>query len=197
MSLEHQAKPALRQQLRERRQHLAPAFRAQAATAAAALAPGLPGWLNTRHIAMYWPGDGELDPLPLADACREQRRALYLPVLAPGKRLLFRRWQVATNLVPNRFGIPEPDADSPHRAAAGMDIIFLPLVGWRRDGYRLGMGGGFYDRTLGGVDRPLRVGLGFDCQEIVGGPAAEPWDVGLDYVLTETALHRCERAASA
>ncbi len=196
MSPEHQAKPALRQQLRGRRQALGAAFRAQAATAAAALAPGLPGWVTARHIALYWPGDGELDPLPLAHACRQQARILYLPALAGGNRLTFRRWGRATALIPNRFGIPEPAADTPQRDAAALDIVFLPLVGWRRDGYRLGMGGGFYDRTLDAVDGPLRVGLGFDCQEIVGGPAAEAWDVGLDYVLTETALHRCGEAGA-
>ncbi len=196
MRPEQQAKPALRQQLRKRRQDLAPAFRATAASAAAALAEGLPGWTSARHIALYWPGDGELDLLQLARACRQQHRALYLPVLAGEKRLLFRHWDENTTLVANRFGIPEPAAGSPGRSADGLDIIFLPLVGWRRDGYRLGMGGGFYDRTLAAVEGPLRVGVGFDCQELVDGPAAETWDVGLDYVLTETALHRCMRAGA-
>tara|TARA_R110002110_G_scaffold333755_2_gene544522 strand:+ start:84625 stop:85212 length:588 start_codon:yes stop_codon:yes gene_type:complete len=189
MSLEQQAKPALRTQLRRQRQALAPAFRSQAAAAAAALASGLPGWDTAQHVAFYWPADGELDPLPLAAACR-QRCTLYLPVLAGANQLLFRRWDADTAFAVNPFGIPEPESGNPERAAAGLDIIFVPLVGWQRDGYRLGMGGGFYDRTLAGQEAPLKVGLGFSCQELEG-MAAEPWDVALDYVLTETTLHRC------
>lgn len=189
MSPEQQAKPALRTQLRQQRLSLAPAFRARAAAAAAVLATGLPGWDTAQHVAFYWPADGELDPLPLAAACR-QRFNLYLPVLAGGNRLLFRRWDAGTTFAVNRFGIPEPQSDNPGRSAAGLDIVFLPLVGWQRDGYRLGMGGGFYDRTLAGLDRPLKVGLGFSCQEL-DGMAGESWDVALDYVLTEETLHRC------
>lgn len=196
MSPEQPAKPALRKYLRHRRQALAPAFRAQAASAAAALAAGLPGWETARHIAFYWPSDGELDPLPLAAACREQQRRLYLPALAADNSLLFRHWAADATLAANRFGIPEPEPGSPEPGTAGLDIIFLPLVGWQRDGFRLGMGGGFYDRTLTGLDGPLRVGLGFSCQEI-SGQRAEPWDVGLDYMLTETALHRCSGAGCA
>ncbi len=195
MTPELPAKPALRKHLREQRLALASAFKAQAATAAAALASGLPGWNSARHIALYWPNDGELDPLPLAEACRQQQRNLYLPVLAGRDRLLFRQWDADTTLTANRFGIPEPDPGSPE-PAAGLDIIFLPLVGWQRDGYRLGMGGGFYDRTLAGLEGPLKVGLGFACQELEG-MRAEPWDVTLDYVLTETSLQRCTHAGAA
>ncbi|MDO8860229.1 5-formyltetrahydrofolate cyclo-ligase [Haliea sp. E1-2-M8] len=193
MSPEQQAKPALRKYLRRKRQALAPAFRAQAATAAAALAAGLPGWHTARHIAFYWPNDGELDPRPLAAACREQQRNLYLPVLAGDNRLIFRRWDADTTLPVNQFGIPEPQPGSPEPDTAELDIVFLPLVGWQRDGYRLGMGGGFYDRTLAGPAGPLRVGMGFSCQELTG-QMAERWDVALDYVLTETILHRCADA---
>jgi len=194
MSPEHLAKPALRKHLREQRRHLAPAFKAQAAAAVATLARALPAWDTARRIALYWPSDGELDPLPLAAACREQQRELYLPVLADEKRLTFRCWKADTNFVVNQFGIPEPEPESSSpELTARLDIIFLPLVGWQRDGYRLGMGGGFYDRTLAGVEGPLRVGLGFACQEI-SGLRAEPWDIALDYVLVETALHRCARA---
>lgn len=195
MSPEQPAKPALRRQLRRQRQALAPAFRTQAAAAAAALARGLPGWDTAQHIALYWPNDGELDPLPLSAACRQRQSQLYLPVLASENQLLFRRWNANTTFVMNQFGIPEPESE-PDRAAAGLDIIFLPLVGWQKDGYRLGMGGGFYDRTLAGLQAPLKVGLGFTCQELEG-LTAEPWDVSLDYVLTETALHRCAAAGNA
>ena len=198
MSPEQPAKSTLRKQLRQQRQALAPAVRAQAAAAAASLATGLPRWDTARHIALYWASDGELDPLPLAAACRRQQRKLYLPVLAGANCLTFRCWTADGTLATNKFGIPEPVSDTPdtpETTPAELDIIFLPLVGWQRDGYRLGMGGGFYDRALAGLRGPLKVGLGFSCQELEGFPA-EHWDVPLDYVLTETALHCCADAGS-
>lgn len=193
MSPEQPAKSILRKKLREQRQALAPDCRAQAAATAATLATGLPTWDTARHIALYWASDGELDPLPLAAACRQQQHHLYLPVLADDNRLTFRRWNADSPLAPNRFGIPEPQPGTPEITPAELDIIFLPLVGWQRDGYRLGMGGGFYDRTLAGCKGPLKVGLGFSCQELEGF-RAEHWDVPLDYVLTETALYCCADA---
>jgi 5-formyltetrahydrofolate cyclo-ligase len=196
MSAEQQAKSALRQQLRATRRALPATTKAEAATAIAGLAGTLPGWDAAVHIALYWPNDGEVDPQHLANRCRNEQRHLYLPTLCEDNRLLFRRWDANTRLVPNRFGIPEPESCSPQCNAAGMDVIFMPLVGWRRDGYRLGMGGGFYDRTLAGLTGPLRVGLGFSCQEINHGTAAEPWDVALDYVLTEAGLI-CRTAGTA
>lgn len=193
MSPEQPAKSTLRKQLRKQRQALAPAFRAEAAAAAAALATGLPTWETARRIALYWASDGELDPLPLAATCRQRQHQLYLPVLEEENRLTFRHWAADAALAPNRFGIPEPVPGTPEVSPAELDIIFLPLVGWQRDGYRLGMGGGFYDRTLAGFKEPLKVGLGFSCQELEGLPA-EHWDVPLDYVLSETGLHRCADA---
>jgi len=188
MSAERQEKSFLRQHLREKRRALAPAAKSEAAAAIAGLAGTLPGWDGAQHIALYWPNDGELDPRLLANRCRNEQRHLYLPTLCEDNRLLFRRWDANTRLLPNRFGIPEPASCSPQRNAAEINVIFIPLVGWRRDGYRLGMGGGFYDRTLAGLTGPLLVGLGFGCQEISHGTAAEPWDVALDYVLTEAGL---------
>lgn len=193
MSPEQPAKSTLRKQLRQQRQALAPAFRAQAAAAVATLATGLPTWDTARHVALYWASDGELDPLPLAAACRQQQRKLYLPVLAGENRLTFHCWNADSTLATNRFGIPEPIPETPETTPAELDIIFLPLVGWQRDGYRLGMGGGFYDRTLALRRGPLKVGMGFSCQEIEGFPA-QHWDVPMDYVLTETALHCCADA---
>jgi len=190
MSPDRSAKSTLRTQLRSQRRALTPLFRVRAAAAAAARAAGLPSWDTARHIALYWPGDGEFDPLPLAAACRQHQHTLYLPVLADENRLIFRHWNTDGRLAENRFGIPEPMPGAGEASPMELDIIFLPLVGWQRDGYRLGMGGGFYDRTLAGLKGPLKVGLGFSCQEIEGLPA-EDWDVPLDYVLTETALHRC------
>ena len=88
----------------------------------------------------------------------------------------------------NKFGIAEPKPDVSAIILPGqLDIIFMPLVAFDDQGQRLGMGGGFYDRTLAslpqGCNKPLLVGLAHQCQQVDMVPA-EPWDVPLPRVLT-------------
>ncbi len=183
-------KPSLRRQLRARRRALSRAQQAAAAAAAARNAAALPGFPGHRHIALYRAADGELDPEPLAGACRAAGATLYLPCLAPDNTLEFARWDPELALTPNRWGIGEPSPDAPRRPVTGLDVLYLPLVGWDRQGHRLGMGGGFYDRTLADSPRPLLVGLAHATQELPGVPV-DTWDVVMDYVLTDLGLHRC------
>jgi 5-formyltetrahydrofolate cyclo-ligase len=185
-----ESKPALRTLLRARRRALGTAFRDAAAKAAALQASHLPGWTDARRVALFWPNDGELDPVNLVADCRRRHCEVYLPVLADGKKLQFRLWSGGDTLVANALGIPEPGSDSPRCAPTELDIVVMPLVAWQRDGVRLGMGGGFYDRTFAGVSGPLRVGLAFACQETSALPA-DPWDIPLDFVITEAGLTRC------
>lgn len=189
------AKAASRRSLRQRRNALPASYRTWAATAAARQILALPGWTELQRVAVYWPNDGELDPADIVAACRERDCELYLPLLAHDRQLLFGRWRQHSALVPNHLGIPEPEDSSP-RAPAELDAVVAPLVGWQRDGTRLGMGGGYYDRSLAGADGPLFVGLGYDCQEL-SGMGRDAWDVPMDFVVTETALHRCAGAAGA
>ena len=88
----------------------------------------------------------------------------------------------------------EPPPAAARRSANELDIIFLPLVGWDEFGNRLGMGGGFYDRTLAGVRQPLLVGLAHDCQRAERVPR-EAWDISMDFVATGSALVRCQGAS--
>jgi 5-formyltetrahydrofolate cyclo-ligase len=187
-------KPACRRLLRKRRNELSVSYRQRAAAAAAQQISALPGWETARRVAVYWPNDCELDPAGIVSDCRQRDRELYLPLLTADKQLLFGRWRPDQALLPNSLGIPEPDDDDP-LSATGLDVVFLPLVGWHRDGTRLGMGGGYYDRTLAVASRPLCVGLGYDCQEMPTRNR-DAWDVAMDFVLTETRLHRCTGAAS-
>lgn len=180
----------LRQQLRERRKALPEADRESAARALIRQVSALPLWPEARWIAGYWPNDGEVDPRPLLTAARDAGKRVCLPVLASGNNLHFHEWSSDTVLLPNRLGIPEPPDTSRALPAETLDILLMPLVGWSRDGTRLGMGGGFYDRSLAGIRGPLKVGLAFVCQE-VGQLSAQPWDIPMDYVVTETALHDC------
>lgn len=99
--------------------------------------------MGARHIGLYLPNDGEIDPgLFMAQS---QRRGMhfYLPVLHPihSGQLAFCRYDAATPMAPNRFGIPEPVFHSRRiRPAWSLDVVLMPLVGFDEEGGRLGMG---------------------------------------------------------
>jgi 5-formyltetrahydrofolate cyclo-ligase len=151
-------------------------------------------FIRARRIALYWPADGELDPRPLITAAKSAGKDCFLPALQPrirGRRhskLFFRRYAPPHRLRPNRFGILEVDAEA-HRAmpARHLDLILVPLVGFDPQCHRIGMGGGFYDRTLARLPhgRPRLIGLAHECQR-VDHIERRPWDVDLDAVITES-----------
>ena len=146
-----------------------------------------------RRIAFYFATDGEMDPAPLIDSTIKAGKKCYLPVLRqrPATALWFSLYDMATSLKPNRYDIPEPVMH--HRrliAPWGLDLIFLPLVAFDLAGHRLGMGGGYYDRTLSfRLKRkhwlgPKLIGLAHDFQCVEALPS-NPWDIPLDGVITE------------
>ncbi|CAI3810643.1 5-formyltetrahydrofolate cyclo-ligase [Pseudomonas sp. MM223] len=100
---------------------------------------------------MYLPNDGEIDPRLLLREAQRRGKRTYLPVLHawPRTRMVFQRFEQGEKLKPNRFRIPEPVTDRKRqRPIWALDLILLPLVGFDEVGGRLGMGGGFYDRSL-------------------------------------------------
>lgn len=178
----------LRNTLRERRRQLPAAARIAAAEALAARLLALPFAPDGGHVAGYWAMDGEIAlhvwQLRLPSGVR-----YCLPVLGDDATLRFAPWRPGEPLVANRFGIPEP-ADGETLPADAMALIVLPLVGFDNAGQRLGMGGGWYDRSLAfRRDRPAPppwlVGAGFSVQR-VDALSPEPWDVPLDAVCTES-----------
>lgn len=182
----------LRRELRTRRRNLNPLQQKRAAFALTRQLLRHPQVLRSRHIALYLPNDGEIDPGFFIEVARRMGKACYLPVLHPvyQNRLWFIRFDRTTALVPNRFGIPEP-AKGPalRRAARALDLVLLPLVGFDPQGGRLGMGGGFYDRTFAfklqqEQRSPYLIGLAHECQCVPSLPTA-PWDVPLDAVITD------------
>lgn len=182
-------KRQLRRELRRRRRSLSRREQRAAAEAVARQLQRSPWLWRADSIAAYWPADGELDPMPLLERAQRRRKAIYLPVLRPGNRLGFRQWRRGEVLKHNRYGIPEPQRGR-LRPGWSLGMMLLPLVGFDRSGGRLGMGGGFYDRTLAraaagfALRRPLLLGLAHHCQEVVEIPC-DPWDRALDAMLTD------------
>lgn len=184
-------KAQLREELRRRRRDLSRAAQIAAAESATRHIAKLPHWPVARRVALYLANDGEIDTLPLSSLCRNAGKQVFLPVIDAQNSLAFVEWADGAELVANRYGIPEPSTAAPPCATAELDIIFLPLVAWDRRGGRLGMGGGFYDRALAaGPTAAVLVGLAHTLQEVNRVPADE-WDIPLDFVVTESFLHKC------
>ena len=177
----------LRHQLRQRRRDIPAGQRIAAAESLAEHLLALPCLPRSGFVAGYWALDGEI-ALHVFQMRLPPSLVYCLPVL-DGDRLRFAPWRPGDALVTNRYGIPEPDvAASPPSDAAAMSLVVLPLVGFDARGQRLGMGGGWYDRSFAFRNQrpapPWLVGAGFATQQ-VDAMAREDWDVGLDAVCTE------------
>lgn len=192
---------ALRRRLRAARRALPAPVQRRHAQALARIVAREPRVRRAQRFGAYWPADGELDPAPLLGRIRMHGRYGCLPVLRPGRerRLWFVRPTPGAGLAPNRFGIPEPRSGRRVPVWA-LDLLLVPLVGFDADGHRLGMGGGYYDRTLAFLrqrrhwQRPYLIGLAHECQRCER-LAPRPWDVPLDAVATERGLYRRTRGA--
>ncbi|GEN23840.1 5-formyltetrahydrofolate cyclo-ligase [Halomonas cupida] len=197
----------LRRLLRQRRRQLSPGEQRQASQRLCRQLRGLPEMLSARHVALYLPNDGEIDPVPLLDWLRQRNANAYLPVLRPlaDNALWFVRYDARTPMIRNRFGIPEPDSRFGALRARRMptwalDVILLPLVGFDDQGQRIGMGGGFYDRTLAFTHpqngpsrpRPRLIGLAHEVQHVESLPVAS-WDVPLDAIVSDERVIRARR----
>ena len=179
----------LRRELRQRRRELPAAQRISAADALAAQLLALPFASEHGYVAGYWAMDGEIALhawlLRLPPGC-----VYCLPVLAGDETLRFAPWRTGDPLVSNRFGIPEPDIEPASALPASeMAFVAMPLVGFAANGTRLGMGGGWYDRSFAFRSEapapPWLVGVGFDLQR-VESLDAQAWDVRADAVCTES-----------
>lgn len=192
MTQDTDERSALRTELRKLRSALSPAQQAQASMLVLRNLMKLPEFVRARQIALYIANDGEIDPAAITEQLWKMGKHCYLPVLRPGKsrEMWFIGYEPNSVLVTNRFGIPEPDHRNAHKIPPHLlDIVLMPLVGFDRQGSRLGMGGGFYDATFafkqqkpGG--KPHLVGLAHSCQE-VGSLANANWDIPVSAIVTE------------
>lgn len=155
-------------------------------------------WLQRpKRIAVFLAQDGELGTKDLIQALWQRHHQVYLPVIQPKTgHLKFAVYRADSRLVPNRFDINEPVIQHATNLlkAPQLDLIIMPLVGFDKEGRRLGMGGGFYDKTLAFKlkqphRKPRLIGWTHACQEVVG-LISQPWDVPLDALVTEKRMHR-------
>ena len=187
------SRPALRRQLRQARRALSPAQQKQAARNLYRQLAQPPLFRRARHIALYLPNDGEIDPHLVLQAAQRRGKAVYLPVLSawPRTHMRFQRLRQHEQLIANRFRIAEPKVcQARQRKPWALDLIVLPLVGFDEYGGRLGMGGGFYDRSLAyrqlrkNWQNPTLLGAAHECQK-VDRLALASWDVRLEAVVTD------------
>ena len=177
----------LRQQIRKTRANLTALQQQQAEDSITQQALALIEAQNAQHIALYVSFDGEISTEKLIKTLWAQDKHVYLPVLHPfnPNHLLFLRYLPDTPMLKNKFGIWELKLNVQNVLPLDeLDILFTPLVAFDKQGNRLGMGGGFYDRTLQNWQNSsfIPVGLAHQCQQVEQLPT-EAWDVPLHRIL--------------
>ncbi len=193
---------ALRKELRSARRALTPAQQKQASRRLFRQLAKHPMFVRSRHIALYLANDGEIDPILLLRHALRLGKTCYLPVLKrwPRGSMGFQRIHKHQQWTRNRFGITEPRASiSSQTQPWRLDMVLMPLVGFDVQGNRLGMGGGFYDRTFAYLRQrqtwlaPSLIGLAHDCQKLDRLPV-ESWDIPLDGIVSDAECLMFKRA---
>jgi 5,10-methenyltetrahydrofolate synthetase len=142
--------------------------------------------LDPALVGFCWPMRGEFDLLPLMTRRAQSGARAALPVVvAPDAPLAWRAWRPGAETSRDRYGIPFPTRGE----SVVPDLVVVPLVGFDAAGFRLGYGGGYFDRTMAAMrPRPVAVGVGFETGRI---ETIDPrqHDVALDWLVTETGIH--------
>jgi 5-formyltetrahydrofolate cyclo-ligase len=147
--------------------------------------------LSCKVVSAFFPYMSEIDTRPLLGKLAGDGWTTCLPiVIALGQPLIFRRWMPGQPTVPGKWDIPQPTDDAER---VEPDVLLVPMMAFDKQGYRLGYGGGFYDRTLETLRAKktiTAIGVAYAAQE-VDSVAHDSHDQILDYVLTEKGFHKC------
>jgi len=187
-------KKTLRAKLIDRRAGLSPEQVLEGSQGVIELIRGLAEWKNSCEVLIYWPIKGEVDVRPLVTELWQRGCKVLMPRCRPDA---FGEMDIACascedELTPGPFSIMEPDAEKcPPVDTCCPDMALIPGVCFDRRGYRLGFGGGYYDRLLGGDDMKdtFTIGLGYNFQLVEQLPI-QPWDMAVDVICTEEELWR-------
>ncbi|HEX6318380.1 MAG TPA: 5-formyltetrahydrofolate cyclo-ligase [Burkholderiales bacterium] len=145
-----------------------------------------PGLARSR-VAFCWPIKNEYDARHIARTLRGLGALTALPVVvAPRSPLAFREWHPGVELAKGALDIPYPV----NSREIVPDAVLLPMNGWDPQGYRLGYGAGFFDRTLASLaKRPVVIGVAYE-QARLDTIHPQPWDIPVDYLVTERGVYR-------
>lgn len=181
----------LRQQMRLNRDSLSPSQQQMAAQLLSQHVMATSYYQNSEHIAVYWAIGGEVSVQPLINTAWGQGKRCYLPVVTQ-QQMVFVEYRQDAEMVTNVFGIPEPADQSRTISATELELVITPLVAFDKHANRLGMGGGYYDRTFSflmsdDIQKPHLMGVAHACQE-VDSLRAQAWDVPLHSVVTDKGI---------
>ncbi len=181
-------KQQLRDHLLRERQSMDGPSRADRSADIANRLSTMPQYQAAQHVAGYIPILGEVDVLPWLAMAAEQGKRVYLPRLIEGGTLEFAHYD-ARQLVKGPRGVLQPAPELPAISIGEIHFLVMPGLGFDRNRYRLGLGAGYYDKTLAGiVVRPFSAGVGFDFQVIDQFPI-DGWDLPVDAVVTESEVY--------
>ena len=142
-------------------------------------------------VSAFFPYQSEIDTRPLLGKLASEGWTTALPIVTKvGLPLLFRRWYPGEPTIPGKWDIPRPPEDAP---LVEPDVLLVPLLAFDRKGFRLGYGGGFYDRTLAllrGKKRTVAIGVAYAAQEVDKVPH-DSHDQPLDFIMTDKELIAC------
>lgn len=188
-------KRKLRREKRQQRNALPAAAQQRASRRLLQNLRQLPEYRRAQRLAGYLANDGELSLAPLFRHARLQGKHCYLPVLQSATAMSFYSYSPGQVLHKNSVGIAEPGRRQAACPLSKLDVILLPLVAFDRHGGRLGMGGGYYDRSLKGRQGnggPMLIGVAHALQEVSAVPS-DSWDVPLDAIVTDKEVIRPPR----
>jgi 5-formyltetrahydrofolate cyclo-ligase len=193
----HALRNKLRQTYRAKRKALSLTEQRHASLSLLKICQADSDFQQAKTIALYLANDGEIDLSAVIEYCWQQGKAVFLPVLHPFCKghLLFVRYTANSVMSANCYGIAEPIVRCQDICPlAQLDMILTPLVAFDTQGNRLGMGGGFYDRTLAPIVRDglntQLVGVAHHCQQAELLPT-EPWDIPLKKIITSNHVLNC------
>ncbi|QGY39153.1 5-formyltetrahydrofolate cyclo-ligase [Pseudodesulfovibrio cashew] len=187
-------KERLRRRLIDKRLLLSESDRQERSDRALEFVRALPEWLEAAEVLLYWPVRGEVNVRPLLDELWERGARVLLPRCRPERN---GEMDIACavcrdDLAPGPFAIMEPDATKcPAMSECCPDLALIPGIGFDRRGFRLGFGGGYYDRLLanGAMQATLTIGMGYEFQ-LVDRIPTEEWDMPVKAVCTDEELWR-------
>ena len=143
--------------------------------------------LQKSVVGFYWPHRGEYDPRPAMDYFHEHGASLALPeIVNKHEALRFRKWWRGAPMKMGIYDIPVPD----HTELMTLDAVLIPMIGFDQLGFRLGYGGGYFDRTLAAMDpHPVVIGTSFENLRL-DSVHPQPHDIPMDFIVTEAGIYR-------